>query len=238
MRELIARIFEESNYKISQVSTNKQYFFAASTDDKKVSYYVVLFIDMLKEKKDIIASINQYYNEIKMMGEDYDPRMDKNSSMLICLKRDHMEPDEEINKIIFQIEEDPYFFKKNVLTYTETQVKEINKQLTINNPNVLDHLYKILNENQKFEKFKSNPYKESVYHLVSKLFIKLSFLHLRSFSRNLEDLSSKIDSLLQEDDLLEFKNKALENRAAIHSDDEDVRSKVLSFIGVGDDDEI
>lgn len=224
-------IFKEYEFELVYLPTiqNINSFYAISKNEQKINYYLVLFVDNLfdREKKDI--DFNSFYEEIKKLEEYNDHRMDKNLSMLICAKREGLEDNEEISRKIYKIEEDPYFFKKYVLTYTSQQERLIRSEASLNS--IVDFLYNTLNDHEAFLSFKSNPYKESVYNLVSKIFIKLPFLNLKNIHREIYDLSGNINLSL-DSSKIELRNKALKYARLISNTSDETRNNILDFIGV------
>jgi len=98
----------------------------------------------------------------------YQGEFDRNATLLICFNG---EPDHP--GIIWKIEEDPYHFKKNVLCYSEEQLKEL--EPLINNDFSTGNLNKLLYDADKFKNMKENS-PEPGYTLLIHLFVKLPFL--------------------------------------------------------------
>ena len=94
-------------------------------------------------------------------------------------------------------------------------------------------LYDHLNNHEAFLSFKTNPYKEDIYNLVSKIFIKLPFLNLKYVEQQTENLSKNIRESLDANQN-ELKNLALKH-ASKFDDEGDIRGKILDFIGVNTD---
>lgn len=232
MKELITAIFTEHNFKIINMPTiNKtESFYAISMEEQKVNYYLVLFIDNLTDIEKNNLNLNYYYEEIKALKDNYDKQMDKNLTMLICAKRENLEVNQKLSQVIYRIEEDPYFFKKYVLTYTDKQVNLINSDIPSYDA-ITNYLYSILNNHDLFVQFKSDPYKETKYSLVSKIFIKLPFLNLQNVHTKIANLKENINVSLNRDQT-ELRNKALESAFVFEQNDDNLRDKILSFIGV------
>src|SRR5699024_3630439 len=105
MKEIMTSIFKAHNFRVDNLSNNQN-----------INYYTVLFIENLFDIKEKEVNFNAFYEDIKRTITNYDHRMDKNLSMVICSRLENLKVTEDINKKIYQIEEDPYFFKKYVLT--------------------------------------------------------------------------------------------------------------------------
>ena len=113
MKGILTSIFEESHFKVLSLSNSQKIdsFYAVSNNSQKVNYYVVLFIDNLFDIEEGKVNLNALYNDLKESIKNYDHRMDKNLSMVICAKRDNLKTNKYISKRIYQVEEDPYYFK-------------------------------------------------------------------------------------------------------------------------------
>ncbi|TKI89490.1 hypothetical protein FC695_35915, partial [Bacillus cereus] len=112
--------------------------------------------------------------------EFYNSNMEKNFSLLVCLNY-NKEIDVEMQKDIYEIEENPYDFKKYVLIYSDEQVQMLSKELLspeyrmlIPVEGIKNVLNKILIDNARFYNFK-NYMNDTVYDLITKIFIKLPF---------------------------------------------------------------
>lgn len=228
MKEILSKIFEEHNFRLVNFPQEIQSLFAVSKDMDKVNYYLVLFVDDLYLGTD--TDFESLYSDVKSL-EYYDHQTDKNLTLVVCLKRNSLKPDENLSNRIYQIEEDPYFFKKYVLTYTDNQV-ELIKNLISSKDSITNIFYKTLNNHDLFLQFKKAPYKETQYNLISKLFIKIPFLNLRSSYRQLDNLSEKISNSLDANQA-KLRDKTLEYVNTFKSED-NLRSTMLSFIGEED----
>lgn len=233
MKKILMSIFEESYFKVEDFPNSQKFdaFYAISENKKKVNYYIVIFIDNLFDLEEGY-NFNDFYEDLKEFNNDKDHRIEKNLSMLICARRKTLEANEDVSRNIYQVEEDPYVFKKYVLTYTDQQEKYLYERCaSIHKP--LKFLYNILHDHDEFLSFKTNPYQESVYNLVSKIFIKLPFLNLKNLDKLTEDLPKKINETLNED------QNELRSKALAYADEfgleKDNSEKVLNFIGVEKD---
>lgn len=109
----------------------------------------------------------------------------KNTTLVLCIKST-----DEIKKhdIISSLEEDKYLFKKNIIFYSESEITEL--QNLFSEDYTQEKANSILQTTGLFENLKSN--KNSGYALLTRLFIKLPFLHLEMQHVDLENLSEII----------------------------------------------
>jgi hypothetical protein len=177
-------------------------------DSFRKSYYLILFVEDNDDLATILNLENEYFYLMKefVTGE---PEIDKNTSMVVCLKTDVVP-----ENLILRLEEDLYYFKKYVFTYRETQpidfftvykhsIEEIGYKKTLD---------KILHNKELFQQFKTNPENNDLYDFVSRLFIKIPALNIEMIETDgaaIEGLSKYIDKRLQNRNLYELKQRLL-----------------------------
>lgn len=179
MIELINEIFIYHQFIEKQTEDGILY----SKIDNYKYYWFVVYIEKLVGE-DIIKLQDNWFEKCKELTKDKD--FDKNVSLLIITKRDE---DDIEKKNIFLIEEDPYQFKKYVLTYTDDSLIELKKNLSSNEAESLLDL--IVNE-EIFEKYKNNYSNYSWLNLLFNIAHKLPFLDIKiTINQNLQDLFTK-----------------------------------------------
>lgn len=236
MKQILKKAFEEHGFHQIDapfLKDNPDDFFAANTDENRTSFYLVLFREKNIESNFLETKISDYYEGIKRLDEQYDIQMDKNLSMLICLKASDTLGNADKDKDILHIEEDPIYFKKYVLTYTD---KEVNKlKSSFNKESVTKGTFKvssllnlIINDDDEFNKFKKSPSTPSLFNLASKLMIKLPFIVLDRRMAMLENLSHLIETNLVEQGLFEITNQFLD-AVDTSKDESEIISQILSY---------
>jgi hypothetical protein len=213
MKEIIKRIFIEKGFtNYESINTKEEdLFFFGNLNADKINFYIVIFRKNIDN--DFLEEIvPELYDSIKRLQDDYDSRMDKNLSMLVCLENKMEGNNEELMKNIFNIEEDPYFFKKNVFVYNREQEKLL-RNLFSDKKNISSEsiLNEIINNTQKFVDFKNQPdeINNSLYGVCSRLLIKLPFLIYKREKRQIESLSKNINSQLLDKGLSAFSEQLL-----------------------------
>lgn len=213
MKEVIKKIFYDYNFEERELSlfANDDIFFAVNLSKDCLNFYIVLFIDEINEDF-LDVQVSEYYSAIKGLEVGYDERMDKNLSMLVCLRNDDVTLKKELIKKVFEIEEDPYYFKKYVLTYTEEQYQELLKYFHENymkESSII--LNNIVNDIHLFNLFKKEPndYSNSLFNLCSKLLIKLPFIVFERGEQKIENLTEVIQNDLDREGLLNYSNSFL-----------------------------
>ncbi|MGI9850491.1 ABC-three component system middle component 1 [Vibrio vulnificus] len=108
-----------------------------------------------------------------------------------------------VDKQAIEIEEDPYFFKKQVLIVSSEDIDIISSSFEENRGNYTSYLKSIISDPQLFNEFmnskKSNQNKKVIeYTFAAKLYEKLPFLALSVKESSPEDLQVNIDDVLSE----------------------------------------
>ncbi|TBX72051.1 hypothetical protein E0M25_24505 [Bacillus mycoides] len=206
MRDLLKNIFNDASFNvIEEVQlVNEKTFLAISSIDCKVNYYLVVFIQETVKTFLEEADFSSFFEYMKNQ-DFYNSNMEKNFSLLVCLNC-NKEIDLEMQKDIYEIEENPYDFKKYVLVYSDEQVQMLNKELLspeyrmlIPVEGIKNVLNKILLDNVRFYNFK-NHMNDIVYDLITKIFIKLPFLSTEiGKEKQMGNLQEKIKNKLDEE---------------------------------------
>ncbi|MEC1429221.1 hypothetical protein P9C69_00520 [Bacillus subtilis] len=173
-----------------------------SRDLFRKNYFLVLFISDENKIRDIIKNQAKYFFLLKeFFGED--PDIDKNTSLLICIQTSN-----ENNSLFLNIEEDAYYFKKYVLTYSNEQLTSFitDYRGLIEEKGIKITMDKIVNDVQLFEDFKQNPDINGVYKLITKIFIKIPILRVPiNEEKTVYSLSEVIEDTLKNKGLYDLK---------------------------------
>ncbi|WEI92482.1 ABC-three component system middle component 1 [Enterococcus casseliflavus] len=211
MKEVIDAIFLNNGFKnipiINPFSDTVSFW--GNYSKKSTNFYLIVYTDEINP--DFIAKrVPEYFNAIKTIEKGYDERIDKNLSMLICLRNNSAESLTK-QKNIFEIEEDPYFFKKYLLLYNK-DIESIKKEI-LRGEDINDAINNIVNDTEKFNKYKLGLDTPEVrlYELCSKLITKIPFISLKHKQSNLNDLSKTIGNCLEKKGLKENRNKILQH---------------------------
>lgn len=167
MLNKLNQIFQDNGFEV--VNNNDNLKILKRNDNEKFEYFLLIqstnIANILEEKQ------LQYLKILKDTIRDKE--VDKNSTLLICFESEILPLNLEIYKEILKIEEDPYFFRKLVLPYTQEQVG------FLENP---DEFGNIIKDMDKFEEFKdackNRDLTNSQYEIISQLYIKLPFFKL------------------------------------------------------------
>ena len=123
-----------------------------------------------KNNKDLVIEVANYFRECDV----YVPDMDKNTSLIYCVKKDIYS--DELDKIKVKIEDDPFYFKKYVFAYSEAQADEFKKLCRQHGQSASELIQTYILDTDNFNNFKKNGDNEKIYKLVSELLIKIPII--------------------------------------------------------------
>lgn len=125
---------------------------------------------MQQNNKDLVIEIADYFRE----NDIYVPDMDKNTSLIYCVKRDISS--DELERVKVTIEDDPFYFKKYVFAYSEAQADEFKKLCKQHAQSASKLIQTYILDSENFNAFKKNSANEKIYKLVSELLIKIPII--------------------------------------------------------------
>lgn len=158
-----------------------------------------------------------FENEIdrakKIAGDDIEisPSFKKNATLIVFTNHDS-NSFSEVSKLVMSIEEDPYYFKKQVLSTNVEDQQRLRECLNKENmANLVQYLQLLISDTNKFNEFieakaSGEEQKVAEYSFVAKLYEKLPFLELPVKKHQAEDLQKSINEKLSEQQLLLSKN--------------------------------
>ncbi|WP_394213394.1 ABC-three component system middle component 1 [Enterovibrio calviensis] len=127
------------------------------------------------------AELNSQINQLAPEEFIRNPSFKKNCDLICIYRLDVLAEFKEHEEEIFDIEEDPHFYKKYVLYYSSTEESALTDF-------TYEKLVSVIADKQEFIDYKKNPLKASQYSFAAKTFIKLPFLELPSHQGNLVSL--------------------------------------------------
>lgn len=127
------------------------------------------------------AELNSQINQLAPEEFIRNPSFKKNCDLVCIYRLDVLAEFKEHEEEIFDIEEDPHFYKKYVLYYSSTEESALTDF-------TYEKLVSVIADKQEFIDYKENPLKASQYSFAAKTFIKLPFLELPSHQGNLVSL--------------------------------------------------
>lgn len=204
----------------------------------KIESHIFIVLQILESQlvaqdnhKDLVIEIANYFRENAI----YVPDMDKNTSLIYCVKRDINS--DKLDEIKVKIEDDPFYFKKYVFAYSEAQADEFKKLCKQHGQSTGELIQTYILDTENFNKFKKNGDNEKIYKLVSELLIKIPIIPI-SFDTNGEIKSVSeymLDIQKCNDDELERLDYIIETLNNSQGNIEQLVDKVLEdwgFVGL------
>jgi len=210
MIDVLKKILEQKNFSVSDYLKNDEKIFHANRiDNFGFDFLTVLFID---EEKFLNINLLEYIeNLFDIISQQSDLKMgwDKNLSLLIMLKVNQLNLSPKIQSLIFDIEEEPFMFKKYILPYTDRQQELFKTQLeNYEGRNEIAFLEHVLYNSKNFSVFKARNENEDfhLYDLVSKLYIKIPYLNIVNQNKEVKSLLNDIVYSFTEEEKALYKN--------------------------------
>lgn len=240
MRKIINSIFKEADFEVNEKinfrgNFSANFSFFTRTHNNKFDFYLVAnFKEGEVTLEDLEEQLDQCFDSI--LEEINVTGIDKNLSFLLLLETESINYSNEQIKFIYNLEEDPYNYKKYVLTFTKPQVEVLESELKKAEIPLIITLNNLLQEKKLFASFKKKEEERGtsekqdvlLYDLLTKLFIKLPFLNVIIKQESLVSLKNEIDKSLNQNQA-KIVNLILEqhmNDPELHIDD------ILNKLGV------
>ena len=142
-----------------------------------IRFAIVHILDDLPAPPELNNRINHLAPEEFLSNPSFKKNCD-----LICIHRLDVLAEFRVHEEeIFAIEEDPHFYKKYVLYYSEAE------ESTLTNF-TYEKLVSVIADKKEFLEYKENPLVATQYSFAAKIFIKLPFLELPRHQGNLVSL--------------------------------------------------
>lgn len=186
--EIINQALVAHNF--SKVHGNDNTSFYARESGTAIRFAVLHRLDELMKPSDLNAIINQSAPEAFLT----DPAFKKNCDLICIHHLNKLAEFKNHEEQIFEIEEDPHFYKKYVLYYSDTEVEAI-KGLNF------DKINELISDKSQFNIYKNEPTAPTKYSAAAKIFIKLPFLRLNIKKIELVPLRRQIEEAVAEIDL-------------------------------------
>ena len=174
-----------------KVQDNDTTGFYVRENGAAIRFAVLHRLDKLMKPGDLNAAINQSAPEALAT----DPAFRKNCDLICIHHLDNLAEFKNHEEQIFEIEEDPHFYKKYVLYYSNTEVEAI-KGLDF------AKLNKLISDKAQFNLYKNDPTAATKYSAAAKIFIKLPFLELHINKAELVPLHLQVEEAVAETDLV------------------------------------
>lgn len=218
MIEIVKSIFQQLNFSIApQESLSAGSFLASFKSSLKEEYFLVLSVSQMQQVRRNEEGLSNSLADLLSSWKGVSPGVSKNISLLVLWQALSEEEVENNKKLIFELEEDPYDFKKYVLFYTESELEAFRNRFSEQGYS-LESLQQELNSSDSFIAFKGYLKAKSsnvehvflYYSLLSRIFIKMPILRTTNQHQELYDLQSVIDATVSQGGLGVLQKRLLE----------------------------
>ena len=219
--DLMECIFIESNFNLIKTEYFEEYFDCPSSVyiAKKPQGDYFIYLQLPEDSLSYVTNdiqiklaslINNHSDNFERMnggGVKISSSFDKNATLIIFTTYD-VSVKNSVMKQAISIEEDPYFFKKQVLLMPSMELPIVSSSFFENKNSYISYLQNLISDTERFNEFTSLKMlglsdKGIEYSFVAKLYEKLPFLALLVTESNQGVLQQKIDTKLTEEQLLE-----------------------------------
>ena len=145
--------------------------------NKNVESHIFIVLQILESQLVSLSSNKEFVIEIANFFREsniYVPDMDKNTSLVYCVESDISS--DKMDRLKVKIEDDPFYFKKYVFTYSDAEANEFKKLCKQYRKSSSEFIQTYILDADNFNKFKKNADNEKIYRLVSELFVKIPII--------------------------------------------------------------
>lgn len=217
---MLSKLFESKGFKQEDSGSDNISFYQK---DETLFYFVASYPqdDFLNyDHSKITEKVTEAYT--RKLQEN--PRVTKNSSLVILISSKSYIQDEELYNKIYEVEENPFGMRKYVIVAHEdiiTWLQEVD----------LSELRKLILNRGKFEQYQAKGLENDDHQYVGgmQLFIKLPFLNLEETSAVLQTLPDRVNLLLQKNNNRILIEQNIGENGAIFNDREEFQIKAVSL---------
>ncbi|MCG6281669.1 ABC-three component system middle component 1 [Vibrio diabolicus] len=235
MNKVINIILNSNGYQETDIPLHQELaelnLFKPCVDNHRQEYFLVVKLHEQSNeaaKQFLEHHTQDWFDQIIISGS-VGQEFEKNCTLILCHKED------QVNRTtILMIEEDQYNFKKNVITYTENELIDLQDYIDRNQLNSLsgEVINSVINENggMSFLQFKNNNKEQKDYYsLLLKSILKLPFISYLPQEQQLANLIDDIELSLSSSQLIIYK-KLTENSELWEEDN--IEEKVEGIWGL------
>ncbi|MDD2829235.1 MAG: hypothetical protein PHW18_06640 [Sulfuricurvum sp.] len=188
MINLINQLFETKGYIATYI--DEMLFFKTLEESHKIDFWLVISIEQLSQ---ILELQSNFFEQCKAIGQTAE--LDKNLSMLILWKTDETTEMNLMKKQIVSLEEDPYFFKKHVLYFSDVELTDLQRQR--DGRCITEFFNEYIPSHDAFLTYKNNSMTQSWQALMYRIAMKVPFVHINvNENESLESLFEQNQAVL------------------------------------------
>lgn len=201
------------NSKLDESINNISFFSQIDKDRKR--FLVILETDTIHTPE----KINNLALQSAPESFKTDPAFDKNTDLIIIHRLDLRADFKKIEQSVFNIEENPFYFKKYFLYYSTEEESLLSQH------NFTD-LSTLIKDTALFEKYSESPLTPSKYSITARIFIKTPFIKTPTKESTLKPLDTYVKEALSEKNLLSMHTKIAHTIQAQYNQDELIKELI------------
>lgn len=148
-----------------------------------------------------------------------DPAFEKNTDLIVLHNLEHRADFKEIETKVFSIEENPYYFKKYFLYFSDAE-------LSLLEDHDINSLLDVVTNEKMFSEYKESPLEPSLYSVAARILIKVPFIKVPIKEGDLKPIQVYLDEALIEDNVHELYEKIIQQKNNDAQPDEIIRSLI------------
>lgn len=195
-------------------------------NDNQPSYLIQAYGDKkrflaLYESKALISpqELNSIVNIEAPEAFKTDPAFEKNTDLIVLHNLEHRADFKKIEAEVFSIEENPYYFKKYFLYFSDAE-------LLLLEGHDINSLLNVVTDEKRFSEYKESPLEPTLYSVAARILIKVPFIKVPIKEGNLKPIQVYLDEALIEANVHELYEKIILQENNDEQPDEIIRSLI------------
>lgn len=205
--------FELINNDTNLENYNEKLGYLIQSDGDKKRFLVLFESETIISPQELNDLVNKSSPEIFKL----DPAFGRNTDLIILHQLDYRADFKMIENEVFNIEENPYYFKKYFLYFSKEELALLANQ-------DIDSLTQVVTDVREFSEYRKNPLNPSLYSIAARIFIKAPFLKVPIKEGNLKPIKIYLDEALKEKNVHELYKDILSKKDSGESPEEIIRS--------------
>ena len=185
LKQILAEAAEKHNFSLVKSFNNIDFFERKNEGAERFLILKALnSLDSIEKiQTELLASLPESFSK--------EPSFNKNCDLVLIHRLQNLADFKNLEDVILTYEEDPYYFKKYFLYFSDAEEKAIQGKN-------YNHLFSVVLKMDDFETYKKDPLKPSFYSLAARIFIKLPFLIVPRSKKTLQTLSDDVIAVVAE----------------------------------------
>lgn len=148
-----------------------------------------------------------------------DPAFEKNTDLIVLHNLEHRADFKKIEAKVFSIEENPYYFKKYFLYFSD-------EELSLLKSHDCKSLLNVVTDEKMFSEYKEAPLNPTLYSIAARIFIKVPFIQVPIKEGDLKPIQVYLDEALIEKNVHELYETIIQQKNNDEQPDDIIRSLI------------